>query len=314
MNFTMKWIVFICVGIFTGCFSSMACADSGKAVSVTVVMSSDSTQYQQVLSGFKQQLDEQGIRADYFQAKLDDDLLPGEPLSHNENGGPRLFLAIGSQATNVVLDQTNGAPVISALALDAEKLEKADIATGVLMEHPIEVHFEYMKRLMPGVERVGVLFNPQENRQNVEKAQSIATELEIDLVTGEVKQPRDLPTTLQFVANTVQLIWGIADHTVFVPETAEHLLVYSFRNRVPLTGLSEAWVKAGALYSLERDYFDVGVQCGGLAGKILAGASPGSLQPVSPRKVMYMLNLRTAQHMKLDLPPDMIAGASRVYE
>jgi putative ABC transport system substrate-binding protein len=310
----MKWIVFICVGIFIGCFSSMAWADNGKSVSVTVVMSNDSAPYQQVLSGFKQELSEQGIRAEYFQAKLEGDLLPDDILSHNGIGGLRFFLAIGSRATDVVLDQTSGVPVISALALDAEKLDKADNATGVLMNHPIEVHFEYMKRFMPGVERVGVLFNPQENKQHVEKAQSIASELEIDLVTGRVEQPRDLPATLKVVSSTVQLIWSIADHTVFVPETAKHLLVYSFRNRVPLTGLSESWVKAGALYSLERDYFDVGVQCGGLAGKILAGASPGSLHPVSPRKVIYMLNLRTAHHMKLDLPPNTIAGASRVYE
>jgi putative ABC transport system substrate-binding protein len=64
----------------------------------------------------------------------------------------------------------------------------------------------------------------------------------------------------------------------------------------------------------ERDYFDVGAQCGELAGKIVDGTPARLLPPVSPRKVIYMLNLKTAKHMKLDLPPNMIAGASRVYE
>lgn len=314
MNSMVKRLTFICVGILGGVLSSMIVADNGKFVSVTVVISQDSGPYQQVLSGFKQYLADNGVRADYNQAVLDDGLLAPETLSHNGIGGQRLFLTIGARATEVILDRVSDVPVIAALAHDFEKLESADNATGTLLTHPIKVHFEYMKLIMPGVQRVGVLFNPLENAQVIEKTQSIAREFEIDLVLGRVEKPSELPVELRYVANAAQVIWSIDDHMVYVSETAKYILVYSFRNRVPIIGLSEYWTKAGALYSLERDYFDVGAQCGKLAGKIIDGTPVRSIPPEYPRKVIYMLNLKTAQHMKLDISPSIIAGASKVFE
>ncbi|MFO0732606.1 MAG: ABC transporter substrate binding protein [Nitrospiraceae bacterium] len=53
------------------------------------------------------------------------------------------------------------------------------------------------------------------------------------------------------------------------PHTAEPILLSTFRNKIPLAGLSTSWVKAGALYALDRDYLDIGSQCGEIAGKIL---------------------------------------------
>ena len=90
--------------------------------------------------------------------------------------------------------------------------------------------------------------------------------------------------------------------------------MFSFRNRIPLIGLSSAWVKAGSLFSLERDYNDVGAQAAELALKIAGGVSPSSLPPQTPRKAGYVLNRRTAEHMKLELPEGMIDGADRTFE
>ncbi|MCD6581287.1 MAG: hypothetical protein J7K90_05755 [Desulfuromusa sp.] len=51
-----------------------------------------------------------------------------------------------------------------------------------------------------------------------------------------------------------------ANVMVLNPKTAKNILLFSFRNKIPFIGLSNAWVKAGALYALERDYDDIGQQ------------------------------------------------------
>ncbi len=279
-----------------------------------VVMSRDSVPYQELLTGFKEHLVSQGIKADYSVVYLDGGASPPLDNPAREDGSPALYLVIGSRATDLVIDQVHDVPIIVALALDAAKLEETDNATGVLMEHSVDVQLEYLKRILPDVERLGVLFNPSENLQRVDQAQSVAQSMKLELIRGRVETPRDLPGALRLISGNVQVIWGIVDHTVLVAETAKHLLVYSFRNRIPFTGLSDSWVKAGALYSLERDYEDVGAQCAEQAIKIFDGAAPGSLELASPRKVTYSLNLKTASHMKLDLSPDIIAGAERIYK
>jgi putative ABC transport system substrate-binding protein len=90
--------------------------------------------------------------------------------------------------------------------------------------------------------------------------------------------------------------------------------LFSFRHQIPLIGHSTPWVKAGALYALDRDYTDIGLQCAEMAGKILAGQAASSLPPVPPRKVRYTLNRKTAEQMKLDLPVRAFRDAAEVVE
>ena len=108
------------------------------------------------------------------------------------------------------------------------------------------------------------------------------------------------------------VLWGIPDQTVLSAQTAEQVLLFSFRKRIPFVGLSAEWVKAGALYALERDYRDVGKQCGGLVVKILGGTPPSALSPQTPRTVFYDVNLRTAERLQITLSDEILADAREV--
>ena len=86
------------------------------------------------------------------------------------------------------------------------------------------------------------------------------------------------------------------------------------QNRIPLSGDSTGLVKAGALFSLERDYADIGKQAGELASKILGGAAPATLSPEPPRRLLYSVNLKTARHMRIQLSDDVVQNAARAFE
>jgi putative ABC transport system substrate-binding protein len=136
----------------------------------------------------------------------------------------------------------------------------------------------------------------------------------LTLFAQAIETPRDIPGALNRLAGAVDVLWGLADHVVLSPETAQPLLLFSLRNRIPFVGLSASWAKAGALYALDRDYGDLGAQCGELAMAILDGRPPESLPPASPRKVVYAINLKTARHMKITLPDGLVRGAAEVFE
>ena len=93
------------------------------------------------------------------------------------------------------------------------------------------------------------------------------------------------------------------------------VLLSSFRNKIPFIGLSKSWVKAGALYSLEWDYPDIGKQCAVVASQILNGKN---VYDIPARKMSgnatYSLNTRTVRHMKLDIGSEIIDGASFVFK
>jgi putative ABC transport system substrate-binding protein len=172
---------------------------------------------------------------------------------------------------------------------------------------------QWLQRFLPQKKIVGVLFNPKENGDKIETATKLASDLGLRLIARAVETPQDLPDALENLARQIDVLWGIADQTVLSPQTAEAILLTAFRHRIPFVGLSMSWVKAGALYALDRDYLDLGAQCGEMALQLLQGAQASALPPIAPRKVVYSLNLKTASYMKVDIPEALIKGAQQVF-
>jgi putative ABC transport system substrate-binding protein len=281
---------------------------------IAILMSQDGGPYQEVLTGFRHTLNQQGMQAMFEVHPLrgDSDTLR-QAVQEIKQKGAQLLFTLGSLATRGAVEYLAEFPILATLVLNADELKQAPNATAVVLEFPVETELQWLHRILPQQQTIGVLFNPTENRDRITAATRVAHNLGLKLLTQEVRTPQDLPHALDALARQADVLWGITDQIVFSPQTAEPILLFSFRNRIPFTGLSTAWVKAGALYALDRDYTDLGVQCGALAFQILRGVQANALPFASPRKVTYTLNLRTADHMKIDISQPLIDGAQQIF-
>jgi putative ABC transport system substrate-binding protein len=63
---------------------------------------------------------------------------------------------------------------------------------------------------------------------------------------------------------------------------------------------------------LARDYRDNGVESGRMAARVLRGESPGKIPFVSVPTLNYIVNLKAAQALNVQLSPELVARASRV--
>jgi putative ABC transport system substrate-binding protein len=183
-------------------------------------------------------------------------------------------------------------------------------ATGVFLEFPPEVEFQWLKRLLPGSRRVGVLYSAQ-NEAWVGGAERAARAAGLELVALRVNRPADLPHALDAITRGAEVLLGVADPLVLTPETARTVLLASLRERVPFVGMSGPWVRAGAFYALDRDYDDVGRQCGAMAASLLRGQGTPP-RPEPPRKVLYSINGLTAEHLRITVSPDILGKATEV--
>src|SRR3989442_9588026 len=283
--------------------SWMVGAVSVKAeVRIAVIVSQDAAPYQEALDGFRKYLDAQGVRARFdVHALHGDGAEAGAALQDARQDGAGLVLVLGSLGAQAAVRELRDVPVIAALILNTDDLAKSANATAVVLEFPVETELRFLQRLLPGLRNVGVLFNPPENQARIDAAARVAGALGLTLHARRVDSPKDLPDALESLNRKADVLWGVADQIVLNPQTVRPILLFSLRNRIPFVGLSATWVKAGALYALDRDYDDIGRQLGGMAVKILQGAAPGSLQPGSPRKGVYCINRRTARLLRLDL-------------
>jgi len=296
--------------ILTLCVNDHA---EGAEYRVAVIMGLDETAFEGTLSGFQEELKKQGIKIyyDIYRIKGDPEKAR-EAILRIKTSQANLILCLGSLAADAAAKEITNIPILATLCLRLDAIKKAPNATGISLEIPLETQFKWVQRIAKDTKTVGVIYSNDENHKKVEAAARVASGMGMKLEAQEVSTPQDVTQALEKLSKKADILWTIADNLLSNPQIVKGIMLFSFKNKLPVIGLSLEWVKAGALYSLDWDYKDLGEQCGELAQKILGGASPSSLPPASPRKLTYSLNLNTAGQMKLNIAEELRHGAHKV--
>ncbi len=287
-------------------------ADAGERIAVLV--SSSAQPFEETLSGFRAYLVKQGIQADYDIYHLDGSAAQSDQaLQMIKKSGARVIFTLGSVAAEAAAGKAPHIPAVSCLVLRNDSLASAPNATGVGLEFPLESQFRWLKTILPKAKTIGVIYNPNENKKRIEDASRIARRLGLNLDAVEVYTAQDIPSALATLSKKADVFWGLADTVVLSPQMAKHILLFAFRNKIPFIGPSDAWVRAGALYALDWDYRDLGFQCGEMALQVLQGKKPKEIPRATPRKVLYSVNLKTAEQIKVTIPEEIADKARDIY-
>ena len=298
--------------VFTALLVAGGTAVAGEKIALLI--SSNDAPYKAAVSGFNTYLAQQGIQARYEVYTLDGDVAKAGPAVQKiKASGSSLIFALGSLAADAVVNEVSDIPIVACLVLRTDSLKNAPNVTGVGLEFSFETQLEWLQRLLPQAKSIGVLYNPEENQKRIEQAARLAKKAGLHLEAQEVRSPQDVPAALNNLSKRADVIWGMADNLTLSPTIGKNVLLFSFRNNIPYIGPSATWVKAGALYSLDWDYEDLGAQCGEMAQKVLGGTAPAAILPMTPRRVLYTLNLFTARQMKITLPDELVHGARQTY-
>ena len=286
-------------------------AAAGEAKSrIVALFSAPSPVYDDALRGFRQVLADSGRPARVDTVVLGEDQAAMKKLLQQAD----LIFALGGRATRAAIETGAGLPVVAAMVMKKDDLRgSGDHVTGVFLQHPLDVQFRHIRAITPGAKRVAVMYSPEDNRALIDRAAAKATAAGFTLVPYKVRSPGEIPGALESISRSADVLWGVPDKIVLNPSTAREVLLFSFRNRIPFIGLSPTWVKSGALFSLGWDYHDIGAQCASMAAAVLGGRQARSIPPQAPRKVLYSVNRKTAERMKLDLPESLLKDASQIY-
>ena len=290
------------------------CPRSFAGEKIALLISSDEGPYKETVAGFTEYLSKQSVQPTYELF-----ILEGSPakaaaaVQKIKINGCNLIFSLGSLATDVAVKEFTTIPIVAGLVVRTDAHRKAANLIEVGLEFPTDIQFTWIKNILPEARTIGVVFNPDENKKKIDAAIRIAQKMGLKLETQEVHTAQDVPEALERLARKADVLWGAMDSIVMAPQQAKPVLLFSFRNSIPLMAPSLMWVKAGALFSLDCDYKDLGAQCGELALKALKGVAPVALPRDAPRRVLYSLNLITAQQMKIVIPEALIRGARQTY-
>ena len=175
---------------------------------------------------------------------------------------------------------------------------------------------EYLKAIVPGVSRIGLLVNPNDvdnSRRSIEESQTAADKLGLTLRPVEIRKPGDLaPAFSNMHADRIDGLVMSQDGLFFVAR--KEIADLALAHRLPLMVFSRETLQAGALAAYGPSVTAIFRRAGAYVDKILKGAKPADIPVEQPTKFEFLVNLPTAITLGLPIPELTLARADEVIE
>jgi putative ABC transport system substrate-binding protein len=179
-----------------------------------------------------------------------------------------------------------------------------------------EKRLQLLKELIPGIRRVAVLGNTESDHvfgMYWDDAARAARTLGIEMVTGDVRDPRHLEETFEaFVKKDAQALLVLTDP--MLRSQAKRIAELAGKHRLPAMYGGTWFVEAGGLASYSADFDAMIRRVAYYIDRLLKGAHPATLPIEQPTKFELIFNLKTAKALGLAIPEALLVRADRLIE
>ena len=174
---------------------------------------------------------------------------------------------------------------------------------------------ELLRQLMPKTTAMGVLMQPNTPSTEAERGDVLAAARALgeQLTFLDATSSRDIEAAFATFAQRgtgALLVGGGA----FMNSNRERLVALAARHKLPTIFAWREAVVAGGLMSYGASQSDAYRQAGIYAGRILKGEKPGDLPVMQSTKLEFVINLKTAKSLSLEVPDRVLALADEVIE
>ena len=172
-----------------------------------------------------------------------------------------------------------------------------------------------LRELVPTAARIGLLINPSNmNADDVTKdvtAAGAAMGLQIEVVQAS--------NILEIDAAFASLVRKRADALVagtdsFFFNRRLQLATLATRHAIPAVYNAREYAEAGGLMTYGTSLIEAFRQVGIYTGRILQGVKPADLPVVQSSKFEFVINLKTARELGIEVPLGLSAGADEIIE
>lgn len=231
--------------------------------------------------------------------------------------GPPTSAVAARKATRTIPIVMGNVPDPVGLGLVASLAQPGGNVTGVSSQTTALVgkEIELLKEIVPGVKRIGLLYNPKNPNAGAfkEVAEKAAASLRLGLELVAADRPEALEAAVQQIAKSgAQAIVVPADPMMLGErrklnaEIAKARLPAAFANRDHATD--------GGLVSYAPDIVANFRLAAGYVDRILRGANPAQMPVEQSDTIQLIVNLRTAKSLGITVPRPVLARADEVIE
>jgi putative tryptophan/tyrosine transport system substrate-binding protein len=174
---------------------------------------------------------------------------------------------------------------------------------------------ELFKDTVPSLRRVLITYDPR----RIEEAEAVVSARDEAKRRGLILLEHAITTPLEIEPGLAKLEEGGQDGILIV-QSGPNLnipgrsLQVATSNKIPTMYPASFWIEFGALVSYGPDQYSQGRQAARLAHRILTGTPARELPVELPDRIEYVINLKTANRIGLQVPPSVLYRANRVLK
>lgn len=288
----------------------------GGSARIAVIKSLDLPEYNLAFEGFVNELAETGHDITPLSYVLErGDSANAELMNAIHSAAPDLVLALGTRAAREAKKYLGHVPIIYSMVLTPPEEENPGDRggmTGATLTIPLSVQVEELKRAFPTLKHLGIISDPARTRDLADSAAELCRKQGLSAHIAWAKGEGEVPDAVRSLKDSIEVLWMIPDETVLTPRSSRFIIFELIKSGVPVIGLSSAYVKAGALMSLDCNYTDIGRQSAELATRVLAGQKPHQLPFTIPRTYTRSLNLKIMEHVRIQMDPKVLKDSNAV--
>jgi putative ABC transport system substrate-binding protein len=230
----------------------------------------------------------------------------------------------GEQAALAAKAATSAIPIVFAVGSDPVSLglvagynRPGGNVTGVnILTGKLEAkRLGLLHDLVPTALTVGVLLNSDfpTAADQLKDLQEAARAIGVQVHVLRASTDHDIEATSETIVRNRIPALTVTSNPFFATRR-DKLVALAALNAVPTMFALREHAVAGGLMSYGVDLPDAYRQVGAYAGRILKGAKPADLPVVQPTKFEFVINLKTAKALGLDVPANLLTLADEVIE
>ena len=278
---------------------------------IYVLAPTDNKEYHQIIDNLEKKLKESGITT-----KIDFINIQTKPvkdvIASIDKTSKNLLFVFGSDILNTAKETASqDTPIVFTGVMDFSGIQPANV-TGIVWELPSELQIKTIRKLLPNIETLGLLYSPKSTFYADSLAQTCSL-LKLPLTKKSISMA-EFSDAASKMFPEISCFLMLFDTTIYNVQTVKFILTQSMSSKIPVIGISRYITKAGALLSLEIDYDDIGAQAADIVKQIFDGQAAGNLKVQKPNKIKYSLNLITANALGVKFSDEMISKASEVFK
>ena len=189
--------------------------------------------------------------------------------------------------------------------------------TGMSDFHAASVtkRLELMHEAIPGLKRVGVLWNLDSatNARQLKDLERAAPAIGLTIVSLPVQKAGDIDGALRKI--TGEQGAGLLLLGDFVLTTnMKRIAQYAIERRIPAVYTTSSFIAAGGFMAYGTNFEELYRRSARFVDRIFKGAKPGDLPIEQPTKFDLIVNLKTAKAIGVNVPRAVLLRADRVVE